>query len=238
MVIPAATVKPDGGRSRHRSDNPISSRLRRSAKVDEPQVLQSLRPDFDDGPQPFQRHFPVPRNVAGIGGNFCQFPWVDPLDEQTIERAGPDPAPGETPPRCPPPRPLRARSSMSRRSRGSIAAGTCSLSSINSRAPPMRSSSSGSPTGISRGSSSPVPLARTKASVTARTARLLGRRIRPRARPSGSLPKRLISPTANASAKDRLAGMVKTAGLTAARSGILERRFRHGDRFRRSDVEP
>ena len=105
-----------------------------------------------------------------------------------------------------------------------------------SSAPPIRSSSSGSPTGISRGSSSPLPLARTKASVTARTARLLGSRMRPWARPSGSFPKRAISPAASASANERWEGMVKTA--TRCGSGILECRFRHRDGLRGADVEP
>ena len=51
-------------------------------------------------------------------------------------------------------------------------------------------------------------LARTNASVTVRTARLLGSRIRPWASPTGSLPKRAISPAASASANERCDGMV------------------------------
>ena len=73
------------------------------------------------------------------------------------------------------------------RSVGSIAGGTAPLVD-GSSAPPIRSSISGSPIGISRGSSRPEPLARTNASVTARTARLLGSRIRPRPGASGSRP--------------------------------------------------
>ena len=60
----------------------------------------------------------------------------------------------------------------------------------------------------------------------------------PRARPSGSLPKRWIRPAASASAKERWAGMVKTAGRSAARSGILECRFGHRNRAGRANVEP
>ena len=47
------------------------------------------------------------------------------------------------------------------------------------------------------------------------------------------LPNRRISPAASASANDRWAGMVKTAGRCArAGSDILERRFGHRDRLR------
>src|SRR4029079_11300773 len=74
----------------------------------------------------------------------------------------------------------------------------------------------------------------TNAWVTARTARLLGSRMRPWARPNGSLPNFAISPAARASANERCDGMVKTAG----RSGILECRFRHRDRLRGADIEP
>src|SRR3954452_24867556 len=91
--------------------------------------------------------------------------------------------------------------------------------------------------GINRGSNSPSPLARTNASVTARTARLLGSRIRPRASPSGSLPKLWISPAVSASANERWEGIVKMDGRCGP-SDILERRFRHLDRLGRADVEP
>ena len=55
--------------------------------------------------------------------------------------------------------------SLSIRSVESTAGGNGSGSSAGSSAPPIRSSSSGSPTGISRGRINPPPLARTKASV-------------------------------------------------------------------------
>src|SRR6185369_8469706 len=109
---------------------------------------------------------------------------------------------------------------------------------MGSSAPPIRSSSSGSPIGISRGSRSPPPLIRTKASVTARTARLLGSRIRPAASSSGSRPNRAMTPAASASANDRWIGMVKTVGRSAVPSGIFECRFRQLDRPRSSNVEP
>ena len=76
-----------------------------------------------------------------------------------------------------------SRASSISRSIGSMAGGMVSPLPSGSSAPPIRSSSSGSPIGTRRGSSSPPSDRRTKASVIARAARLLGTRIRPRARP-------------------------------------------------------
>ena len=112
--------------------------------------------------------------------------------------------------------PRTSDASKAIRSNGSIAGGTVSPSSAWSSAPPILSSSSGSPIGISRGRSRPEPLARTNASVTVRTARLFGSRIRPDARPSGSPPNFAIRPAASESANERWVGIVKTAGCPRA----------------------
>jgi hypothetical protein len=69
-------------------------------------------------------------------------------------------------------------------------------------------SSSGSPIGTRRGSSSPPSARRTNAFCIARAARLFGTRTSPRASVIRSRPSRAISPAASASAKLRCGGMV------------------------------
>ena len=110
----------------------------------------------------------------------AQLARVDLLDEQAHRARARGRRPGASASAEPSPPPRRiGRPAVSSRSSGSIAGGRRLVIVDRSSAPPIRSSSSGSPTGISRGSSRPPPLARTKASVTARTARLLGSRMRP-----------------------------------------------------------
>ena len=178
MVIPAATVNPAGGSLFHRSAIRRSTRLRRSARSIAPRSARmpghwstmscSLSSDCSQCTREFAGSRRPPRAGAG----------VDLFDFERIERAG---EVGGQPQRLGRARALRRGrwtpgSAIARA--GSIAGGI-GASPIGSSAPPIRSSSSGSPTGISRGSSRPAPLSRTKASVSARTARLLGSRIRP-----------------------------------------------------------
>ncbi len=84
-----------------------------------------------------------------------------------------------------------------RRSVGSTAGGILAASSSGSKAPPIRSSSLGSPTGMSRGRRSSPSERRTNASVIARPARLLGIRRIPCASLVLSPPKRASSPAAS-----------------------------------------
>ena len=205
VVMPAATVKPAGGSFSHRSAIARSIRLRRSATS-----IDALA----------QREFAANsrKSAASFASDFSQWRARSLLSATASRncaarspRSAAHPACG----RVPPPSaslpatlpPFTIDASVSSRSVGSIAGGSTS-SSIRSSAPATRSSSSGSPIGIRRGSSRPLPLCRTNASVTARTARLLGSRIRPCASPSGSSPNCAISPAASASANERCDGMV------------------------------
>ena len=70
------------------------------------------------------------------------------------------------------------------------------------------SSTSMSPSGVIRGNNSPPSAQRTKASVSARTARRLGSRICARASTNGSPPARSIRPLASASANAASGAMV------------------------------
>ena len=83
--------------------------------------------------------------------------------------------------------------------------------------------------GTSRGNNNPPSDKRTKASVTVRTARLVGSRMRPLG--SSSLPNIRRRPAASESAKLRWAGIVKTLAIDKRGLGIL-------DRLRSADVEP
>ena len=129
------------------------------------------------------------RQIGPFGREFPQPRGRDVLDEELVERSG----------------------EILGEAQG-LAGGTGAPASSGSSAPPILSSSSGSPIGTSRGISRPPPDRRTKASAIARAARLLGTSTSPWASPAGPPPKRAISPAASASAKARCGGMVKTAG--------------------------
>ena len=123
--------------------------------------------------------------------------------------------------------------SVSNRSSGSIAGGIGSARRSGSSAPPIRSSSSGSPIGISRGSSSPPPLARTKASVTRAHRAVVGQQDPAlRASASGSLPKRCDQAGGERVGERAVRRDGEDRGRSAAPSGILQRRFRQLDRLR------
>ena len=158
-------------------------------EVDQAAPLQFRRPKIDDRPQPFQRHLPVSRQTRDRRRR-CPQGGTARLPRSSARRAcargrrqparprrhfrlrrGPKPpararAPRARSPAAPAPRRRRdrARRRCDRRGRGRRSA-------------------------IRRGRTRPPPLARTKASVRVRTARLLGSRTRPPARASGSRPK-------------------------------------------------
>ena len=175
------------------------------------------------------------RSLA-LGDRIAQLARLDLLDQQRIQR----PRKVGREPQVSPPSPRRARRSTpaSAAARSGRSPAAAARPSIGSSAPPIRSSSSGSPIGISRGSSSPLPLARTNASVTARTARLLGSRMRPWASASGSLPKRAISPAASASANERWDWDGDRRRAAAARQTFSSAASVMLDRLGRADVEP
>eukprot|EP01136_Pigoraptor_vietnamica_P014039 Opistho-1_new@55750 len=119
---------------------------------------------------------------------------------------------------------------------GAIAGGTASSSPSGSSAPPTCSPSSGSPIATRRGNSRPPFDWRTKASLTARIARLLGSSTMPCASAIGSPRCCASRPATSASAKARCAGMVNKAGWL--RSPMSEHRLHDGNGLRRADIEP
>ena len=70
-------------------------------QVDEPQVLQSLRPDFDDRPSDVPATLPSAAQCRRHRRQLLPVPVGRPPRRADHRACGPDPAPGETPPRCP-----------------------------------------------------------------------------------------------------------------------------------------
>jgi hypothetical protein len=159
-------------------------------EVDPAALGEQLRPLVEDDAQPIERFLPVEREIGQLGGETAQSRRVDLLDQQLVEGAGEilgeaqsfgrlDPAemaldqPGEQ--EQPLERLDRGRQPLLFRAQR-----------LERAADPLVSS--GSPTGTSRGRSRPPPERRTKASATARAARLLGTSTIPRARPISPRP--------------------------------------------------
>ena len=186
VVMPAAQTKPAGGAARQRARDRAraagcAARRDRSGRARARIRGQSV----EDQLQLIERFLPV---VGKIGQRLAEAGEPrrrDLLDQQLIER------PGEI---LGQPQRLggvarrdaagRAGRAASAARAGSIAGGIgSSSSSSGSSIAPIRSSSSGSPTGTSRGSSRPPADRRTNASWTARAARLLGSRTTPARQP-------------------------------------------------------
>ena len=187
VVIPAAMVKPGGGLPVQRRAVARSRRLRRSVRSIAPRRASSAG----------QAEMIACRRSS----DFCQWPARSSVaatasasfDAGTSSIVSASSVRARSAARriasaalSPPRRTIAASANW--RASGSIAGGTRSSPSATSSAPPMRSSRSGSPMAINRGRIRPLPLARTKASVTLRMARLLGSRMRPPASAIGSRP--------------------------------------------------
>ena len=125
-------------------------------EVDDAASLQHCRPTLDDCPQPLERHLPVFGELGIVGGDVLEAGGRNFLDRQRVERprqVGGDAAALRLPPS---PSLRTSAASASSRASGSIAGGIGSLASAGSSAPPMRSSSSGSPMAIRRGRTQPA----------------------------------------------------------------------------------
>ena len=174
VVMPAAQTKPGRRRSppapRDRVEQPVAP----VGEVDPAALGEHRRPVGEDQPQLVERLLPVDRQIGQIGGEAAQARGIDLLDQQLIERAGeilgePQRLGGVGADDGAGPAGRAASAAAPARS----PAGSAPRPSGSSM-PPIRSSSSGSPTGTSRGSSRPPPERRTNASWIARAARLLG----------------------------------------------------------------
>ena len=138
------------------------------------------------------------------------------------------------------PRPRRSPSCAGRARRAASAARAARSPAAPARrrpsgssVPPIRSSSSGSPTGTSRGSSKPPPRRRTNASVIARAARLLGTRIRPRASADRVRAEARDQPGGERVGEGAVGRDGEDRGLhRRPPSDMLQRRFRLADRLR------
>ena len=88
LVIPAAATKPAGGAVRQRAATAPSRRLRRSARSIRPRSASSRGHRSRISREPVQRRLPVERQIGQVGGEVAKPRWLDPLDQQLVERPG------------------------------------------------------------------------------------------------------------------------------------------------------